>query len=61
VLWRGVHCPSRLGPAEDPPLVTVCSEVPPLGECDCLIITFSHAGQQLLKKKIGLKTQQSFD
>ena len=33
VLWRGVHCPSRLGPAEDPPLVTVCSEVPPLGEC----------------------------
>ena len=23
VLWRGVHCPSRLGPAEDPPLVTV--------------------------------------
>ena len=33
VLWRGVHCPSRLGPAEDPPLVTVYSEVPPLGEC----------------------------
>ena len=33
VLWSGMHCPSRLGPAEDPPLVTVCSEVPPLGEC----------------------------
>ena len=33
VLWRGVHYRSRLGPAEDPPLVTVCSEVPPLGEC----------------------------
>ena len=33
VLWRGVHCPSRLGPAEDPPLVTVFSEVPLLGEC----------------------------
>ena len=26
----GGHCPSRLGPAEDPPLVKVFSEVPPL-------------------------------
>ena len=33
VLWRGVHCPSRLGPAEDPPLVTVGSEVLPLSKC----------------------------
>ena len=33
VLWGGLYCPSRLGPSEDPPLVTVCSKVPPLGEC----------------------------
>ena len=29
----GVHCSSRLGPTEDPPFVTVYSEIPPLGEC----------------------------
>ena len=33
VLWRGVRCPSRLGAVEAPRLVTVFSEVPPLGEC----------------------------
>ena len=32
VLWRVVHCPSRLGPADDPPFGTVRSKAPPLGE-----------------------------